>query len=128
MINSLHFGAVVFTNIARIENNTHLQAIKTVLVLLRIYRLRLGSDVSHHEERLGRNKRGINSRELKVNYKVMVILKNIPRILSPELLSVLARMGHGDEIVLADANFPSASVAKSGPELASVYLERFTLC
>ena len=84
--------------------------------------------MSHHEERLGRNKRGINSRELKVHYKVMVILKNIPRILSPELLSVLARMGHGDEIVLADANFPSASVAKSGPELASVYLERFTLC
>ena len=28
----------------------------------------------------------------------MVILKNIPRILSPELLSVLARMGHGDTI------------------------------
>jgi L-fucose mutarotase len=26
-------------------------------------------------------------------------------------------MGHGDEIVLADANFPSASVAKCGPEL-----------
>ena len=49
----------------------------------------------------------------------MVILKNIPRILSPELLSVLARMGHGDEIVLADANFPSASVAKAGPELVS---------
>ena len=49
----------------------------------------------------------------------MVVLKNIPRILSPELLSVLARMGHGDEIVLADANFPSASVAKAGPELVS---------
>lgn len=28
----------------------------------------------------------------------MVILKNVPRILSPQLLSVLARMGHGDEI------------------------------
>ena len=28
----------------------------------------------------------------------MVVLKNIPRILSPQLLSVLARMGHGDEI------------------------------
>ena len=58
----------------------------------------------------------------------MVILKNIPRILSPELLSVLARMGHGDEIVLADANFPSASVAKAGPELASVNLNRSKLC
>merc|ERR1712189_114470 len=51
------------------------------------------------------------------NRNKMVVLKNIPRILSPELLSVLARMGHGDEIVLADANFPSASVAKAGPEL-----------
>uniref|UniRef100_A0A7M5X668 L-fucose mutarotase n=1 Tax=Clytia hemisphaerica TaxID=252671 RepID=A0A7M5X668_9CNID len=47
----------------------------------------------------------------------MVMLKNIPRVLSPDLLSVLARMGHGDEIVLADANFPSASTAKAGPEL-----------
>ena len=28
----------------------------------------------------------------------MVILKGIPRILSPQLLSVIARMGHGDEI------------------------------
>jgi L-fucose mutarotase len=41
------------------------------------------------------------------------VLKGIPPILSPELLSVLARMGHGDEIVIADANFPSASVAKN---------------
>ena len=40
-------------------------------------------------------------------------LKGIPAILSPQLLSVLASMGHGDEIVLADANFPSASVAKN---------------
>lgn len=47
----------------------------------------------------------------------MVMLKNIPRILSPELLSVLARMGHGDEIILADANFPASSIAKSGPEI-----------
>jgi L-fucose mutarotase len=47
----------------------------------------------------------------------MVILKNIPRIFSPQLLSVLARMGHGDELVFADANFPSASVCKHGPEL-----------
>ncbi|XP_019626459.1 PREDICTED: fucose mutarotase-like [Branchiostoma belcheri] len=45
----------------------------------------------------------------------MVVLKGIPRILSPELLYVLARMGHGDEIVLADANFPTSSVCSSGP-------------
>ncbi|XP_057293449.1 fucose mutarotase-like isoform X2 [Hydractinia symbiolongicarpus] len=47
----------------------------------------------------------------------MVMLKGIPRILTPDLLRVLAQMGHGDEIVIADANFPSASIAKAGPEL-----------
>lgn len=40
------------------------------------------------------------------------MLKGVPRILSPELLKVLAEMGHGDEIVLADANFPAASNAR----------------
>jgi L-fucose mutarotase len=39
------------------------------------------------------------------------MLKNIDPVLTPELLSVLATMGHGDELVLADANFPAASVA-----------------
>ena len=39
------------------------------------------------------------------------MLKGISPLLSPALLAVLAEMGHGDEIVLADANFPSASVA-----------------
>ena len=38
------------------------------------------------------------------------MLKGIPRIISPELLKVLAEMGHGDEIVIADANFPGASI------------------
>ena len=37
------------------------------------------------------------------------MLKNIPKILSPELLKTIAEMGHGDEIVLADGNFPAAS-------------------
>jgi L-fucose mutarotase len=40
------------------------------------------------------------------------MLKNIPSILSPELLKVLMEMGHGDDLVLADGNFPSASVAQ----------------
>ena len=35
------------------------------------------------------------------------MLKGIPKIVSPELLKVLCEMGHGDEIVIADANFPS---------------------
>ena len=38
------------------------------------------------------------------------MLKGISPCLSPELLKVLAEMGHGDEIVLADAHFPGHSV------------------
>ena len=34
------------------------------------------------------------------------MLKGISPLVSPELLAVLYRMGHGDEIVLADAHFP----------------------
>jgi len=37
------------------------------------------------------------------------MLKGISPIISPELLAILARMGHGDEIVLADAHFPGES-------------------
>lgn len=40
------------------------------------------------------------------------MLKGISPLLSPDLLQVLAAMGHGDEIVLADANFPAASIGK----------------
>ncbi|MBQ9940485.1 MAG: fucose isomerase [Clostridia bacterium] len=41
------------------------------------------------------------------------MLKNIPKILSPELIKVLCEMGHGDEIVIADANFPACSVSEN---------------
>jgi len=40
------------------------------------------------------------------------MLKNIPTIISPELLKILMEMGHGDEIVIADGNFPAASHAQ----------------
>ncbi|CAM3375338.1 RbsD/FucU family protein [Marinicrinis lubricantis] len=40
------------------------------------------------------------------------MLKGIPSVISPELLKVLMEMGHGDEIVLADGNFPAASHAQ----------------
>ena len=40
------------------------------------------------------------------------MLKGIPSILSPELLKVLDEMGHSDEIVIADGNFPGASHAR----------------
>uniref|UniRef100_A0A8D3CYV3 Fucose mutarotase n=1 Tax=Scophthalmus maximus TaxID=52904 RepID=A0A8D3CYV3_SCOMX len=46
----------------------------------------------------------------------MVVLKGIPSVLSPELLYALAKMGHGDELVLADANFPASSVCACGPK------------
>lgn len=42
------------------------------------------------------------------------MLKGISPLLSPDLLATLARMGHGDAIVLADAHFPGESV---GPEV-----------
>jgi len=40
------------------------------------------------------------------------MLINIDPILSPKLLSTLRSMGHGDRLVLADANFPGSSLAK----------------
>ncbi|XP_028279209.1 fucose mutarotase isoform X2 [Parambassis ranga] len=46
----------------------------------------------------------------------MVVLKGIPSVLSPELLYTLAKMGHGDELVLADANFPASSICACGPK------------
>jgi len=42
------------------------------------------------------------------------MLKGISKFMSPELLAVLYRMGHGDEIVLADAHFPGHSI---GPQV-----------
>lgn len=40
------------------------------------------------------------------------MLKNIPKILSPELLKILCEMGHSDRIVIADGNFPAESIGK----------------
>lgn len=40
------------------------------------------------------------------------MLRNIPSLLSPDLLWTLAAMGHGDEIVIADANFPATALAE----------------
>lgn len=63
------------------------------------------------------------------------MLKGIPPILSPDLLKVLMEMGHGDEIVLADGNFPAASNARrlvrcdghGVPELLEAVLALFPL-
>ena len=40
------------------------------------------------------------------------MLKGIPSIISPELLKILMEMGHGDEICIADGNFPGAAIAQ----------------
>ncbi|PLS03735.1 RbsD/FucU family protein [Neobacillus cucumis] len=39
------------------------------------------------------------------------MLKGIPKIISPDFMKILLEMGHGDEIILADGNFPAASCA-----------------
>lgn len=41
------------------------------------------------------------------------MLKKIPKNLSPELVKILMEMGHGDEIVIADGNYPAASNARN---------------
>ena len=65
------------------------------------------------------------------------MLKNIPKILSPELLKVLCEMGHSDRLVIADGNFPSESMGKNAkvircdghgvPELLEAILTVFPL-
>ena len=46
------------------------------------------------------------------------MLKGIHPLLGPQLLHVRAAMGHGDEIVVADANFTAASLAGKRPLIA----------
>lgn len=63
------------------------------------------------------------------------MLKGIPSILTPELLKILMEMGHGDEIVIADGNFPAAAIAQrlarcdghNVPELLDAILKFFPL-
>jgi len=44
--------------------------------------------------------------------KTIIMLKGISPLISPQLLELMARMGHGDELVLADAHFPGESLNK----------------
>ncbi|MEG2076839.1 MAG: RbsD/FucU domain-containing protein, partial [Victivallaceae bacterium] len=63
------------------------------------------------------------------------MLKGIPTIISPDLLKILAEMGHGDEIVIADAHFPAYSVNSkvmradgvNAPELAAAVMKLIEL-
>jgi L-fucose mutarotase len=40
------------------------------------------------------------------------MLKEISNLISPDLLKIMMEMGHGDELVLGDGNFPAASHAQ----------------
>ena len=65
------------------------------------------------------------------------MLKGISPIITPELLKALAEMGHGDELVIADGNFPCHSVGKNSvviradghgvPEILDAILKVFPL-
>lgn len=63
------------------------------------------------------------------------MLKNIPSILSPDLLKVLMEMGHGDELVIGDGNFPAASMNErvirldghNGTDILAAILQLFPL-
>jgi L-fucose mutarotase len=52
------------------------------------------------------------------------MLKGIDPLIPPDLLHVLALMGHGDQIAIVDANFPAASVARRLIGLAGVSAPR----
>lgn len=41
------------------------------------------------------------------------MLKNVPNILSPDLLKYLSQMGHSDKLVICDGNFPIHSIGKN---------------
>ena len=63
------------------------------------------------------------------------MLKGIPNIISPDLLKILMEMGHGDEIIIADGNFPGAACAQrlvrcdghNVPEVLAAVLKLFPL-
>jgi L-fucose mutarotase len=63
------------------------------------------------------------------------MLKGISKVLSPELLKILMEMGHGDELVIGDGNFPAASVGRrvvrldghGVPEILRAILKLFPL-
>jgi L-fucose mutarotase len=41
------------------------------------------------------------------------MLKNIPYLMSPDLMKLLLEMGHGDEILIADGNYPQSTISSS---------------
>ena len=65
------------------------------------------------------------------------MLKGISPLISPALIKALCEMGHGDELVIADGNFPAESMGKNAkvircdghgvPELLDAILQVFPL-
>lgn len=63
------------------------------------------------------------------------MLKGIPEIISPDLLKILDEMGHGDDLVIGDSNYPAASNAQrlvradghGVPEILDAILSLFPL-
>ena len=55
------------------------------------------------------------------------MLKNLNPLLTPELLYVLRAMGHGDELVLVDCNFPSDSIAAQTTHGSPIRLDGNTI-
>lgn len=63
------------------------------------------------------------------------MLRNIPKIISPELMKVMMEMGHSDVLIIADANYPAAAHARrlirlegvEVPELLEAILPFFPL-
>jgi L-fucose mutarotase len=51
------------------------------------------------------------------------MLKNIPAVISPDLIHALMSMGHGEEIVFADADFPAGAYSKKIIRLDGVHIE-----
>ena len=60
------------------------------------------------------NENDVSLKYKQIKKETIIMLKNIPFCLSPELLKTLDEMGHGDEIVIGDANFPGSSL---GPKV-----------
>ena len=63
------------------------------------------------------------------------MLKGIDKIISPDLLKIMMEMGHGDEIVISDGNFPATAYAQrlvrldghNAPEVISAMLKLMPL-
>ncbi|HML46728.1 MAG TPA: RbsD/FucU family protein [Clostridia bacterium] len=51
------------------------------------------------------------------------MLLNVPKILSPELLTALDQMGHTDEIVLSDGNFPALTMSQGSAWGKPIYMK-----